>query len=187
MLRSIRSLEGLNLLAKDGEIGEVKAVSRQMEQQYFGYYRWPYYWTGAGIWGSGAFRLIPPGVPPAELHLRSTKEVTGYKVEATDAAFGHVEDLIIEDDSWKIRYLVTDTKSFWPSKSVLLPSDWVDSVSWNDRKFRINLSEKVIKQAPEFDLTQPIDRDFEKRLFGYYGRPGYWESREPIFQKRSVG
>lgn len=114
--------------------------------------------------------------PEGDIHLRSSKEVMRYKIEAIDAEFGHIEDLFFEEGSWKIRYLVIDTKSFWPSKSVILPPDWVDSVSWSNRKFRIKLPGRVIKQAPEFDPAYPIDRDFEKRLYAYYQTPGYWET-----------
>jgi hypothetical protein len=122
-----------------------------------------------------------------DIHLRSSKEVIGYKVDATDATFGHIEDFIMNEDSWKIRYLVIDTKSFWPSKSVLLPPDWVNSVSWRGQKCRINLPEDVIKQAPDFDPRQPIDRDFEERLYGYYRRPGYWVTDSGSDQERRAG
>jgi hypothetical protein len=39
-------------------------------------------------------------------------------------------------------------------------------VSWSGHKCHINLPEHVTKQAPEFDPTQPIDRDFEKYATG---------------------
>ncbi|OFZ53327.1 MAG: hypothetical protein A2428_10265 [Bdellovibrionales bacterium RIFOXYC1_FULL_54_43] len=167
-----------------------KPVSRQMEMKYHDYYRWPYYWTGAGIWGmapypAGMLGQVPisPTQPDplsdsskeqGDDHLRSTHAVTGYRIEASDGRFGHVEDFIIDDESWSIRYLIIDTINFWPSKSVLISPQWVDSISWAGRKFRINVTEDKIKKAPEFHPNTPISREYEEKLHDHYGRPKYW-------------
>jgi hypothetical protein len=39
-------------------------------------------------------------------HLRSTHEVSGYNIQAADGEIGHVEDFIIDDAAWAIRYLI---------------------------------------------------------------------------------
>ena len=46
-------------------------------------------------------------------HLRSCKAVTGYHIEATDGEIGHVEDFLVDDETWAIRYLVVDTSNWW--------------------------------------------------------------------------
>jgi hypothetical protein len=182
-----------------------KPISRQMEEQYFDYYRWPYYWTGAGIWGIGPYpsslgRNYPMGVPTGSYlkteevhpelgeskreephgdpHLRSVREVSGYKIAALDSDFGHIENMIFEDQSWSIRYLVIDTKNWWPSKSVLLAPEWVNSISWLDRKFRIDLESEAIKNSPEYRPDEPILREYEDQLYDYYGRKKYWAEDE---------
>ena len=60
-------------------------------------------------------------------------------------------------------------------------------MSWREQKCRINLPENVIKQAPDYDPRQPIDRDFEERLYGYYGRPGYWDMDSDLSRERRAG
>ncbi len=41
---------------KDGpDIDTEKPVSRQHEISYLGYYGYPYYWDGGGLWGAGAY------------------------------------------------------------------------------------------------------------------------------------
>jgi len=37
-------------------------------------------------------------------HLRSTNEVTGYNLLASDGEIGHVDDFIIDDETWTIRF-----------------------------------------------------------------------------------
>ena len=73
-------------------------------------------------------------------HLRSTRNVAGYHIEATDGMVGHVADFIIDDETWEIRYLVIDTKNWWPGKQVLVSPRWIDRVSWSESKVFVSLS-----------------------------------------------
>ena len=44
------------------EIDTQKPVSRQYEQQYLGYYGYPLYWGGTGLWGEGLYpNMMMPG------------------------------------------------------------------------------------------------------------------------------
>lgn len=171
-------------------------VSRQLERRVFGYYGWEPYWVGypypaGGTVAAGAAAPMPPvGVPPsgeavtpedeknAELEgdprLRSTSEVTGYYVEATDGEIGHVEDFIIEEDGWIIRYLIIDTRNWWPGKRVLIAPQWLRDISWADRRVVLDVDREKVKSSPEYEAASAVDRDFETRLFGHYGYPGYW-------------
>ena len=60
-----------------------------------------------------------PGKKPWERHLRSTHGVSGHHIQALDGEIGHVQDFIIDDETWAIRYLIVDTqtggreKEFW--------------------------------------------------------------------------
>ncbi|MGH7927671.1 MAG: PRC-barrel domain-containing protein, partial [Candidatus Binatia bacterium] len=106
-----------------------KPVSRQHEMTYHDYYGYPYYWGGPYLWGpagypSGYRGTYSPAHPRTvekeldaakrqqdDVHLRSTKEVTNYHIEASDGDIGHVKDFLIDDESWTIRYLVIDTRN----------------------------------------------------------------------------
>ena len=161
-------------------------VSRQWESDYYGYHGWPTYWGSMGRWGAysypGALLSQPFGsavtqqtaADPArehnDAHLRSTKEVTGYKISATDGHLGHIEDFIIDDETWRINYLAVDTRNWWPGKKVLLPPDWIGSVNWSDRSVTVNVTRDQVRNAPEWGAGQPISRAFEAQLYGYYDR-----------------
>lgn len=107
-------------------------------------------------------------------HLRSAKEVTDYYIEARDGEIGHVEDLLAEDDSWIIRYVVVDTKNWWPGKKVLVAPEWMERVDWASQRVWIDLTRDEIKSSPEYDPTREIERAYEERLYSHYGRSGYW-------------
>lgn len=106
-------------------------------------------------------------------NLRSTAEVTGYHLEAQDGEIGHIEDFIIDDETWAVRYLVVDTKNWWCGKHVLVSPQWIDDVSWEESKVCIGLSREIIKQSPEYE-PESLNRDYETKLFRHYERRGYW-------------
>ncbi len=107
-------------------------------------------------------------------HLRSTREVIGYHIMATDGEIGHIEDFLFDDDTWKIRYAVADTSNWWDGRRVLLKPEWIESVRWPDRKIEVNMSREKIKNSPEWDPDQPLSREYELRLHTYYGGEPYW-------------
>ena len=177
------------------EIDTDKPVSRQHEIEYHDYYQWPIYWGGPGIWGLGGYPSSMLGRPypmsselkpsfseqteTGDLHLRSTKAVHGYKIHAKDKTFGHVSDFIVDDETWTVRYLVVDTKNFFPSASVIIAPEWVDSINWDVKRIGVNLTEEQVKKSAEYHADDPINRKYEENLYDYYGRPRYWD-RPPI-------
>jgi sporulation protein YlmC with PRC-barrel domain len=167
-----------------------KPVSRQQEQETLGYYGYPDYWGSGDLWAMGAFPLLPqpalpdsPGyapivrkeVPPEDMHLRSTKEVAGYHIQAKDGSIGHVKDFIFDDESWAIRYLVVDTRNWWPGgRKVLLATRWIDRIDWMESNVFTSLTRDELKASPEYDETTAIHRDYETKLHASYNREGYW-------------
>jgi hypothetical protein len=177
------------------DIDTAKPVSRQHEMAYYNYYNYPYYWNGPYLWGPASYprgvvapsatgiaansieKELAAATEPAEsgdVHLHSTKEVTGYYVEANDGDMGHVDDFIIDDENWTVRYLVVDTRNWWPGKKVLVSPEWIQHVSWSDSRVYVDLSRQTIQDSPEYAGPGSIDRDYETRLHGHYGREGYW-------------
>lgn len=107
-------------------------------------------------------------------HLRSTDNVMGYKIQASDGEIGHVEDFIIDDEIWAIRYLVIDTRNWLPGKKVLVSTHWIERVCWDESKVFVNLLRESIRQSPEYTEESLITRDYETGLHHHYNRQGYW-------------
>ncbi len=159
-----------------------KPVSRQFEEDYYGYYGWPMYSTGPHIWGFSPFIVRDPkkweeftnGDNAWDPNLRSTHEVSGYNIQSEDGEIGHVEDFVIDDETWAIRYLIIDTRNWWPGKKVLVSPQWIESVSWSESKVFVNLSREAIRQSPEYTEESLLTRDYEDGLHRHYNRRGYW-------------
>jgi hypothetical protein len=100
--------------------------------------------------------------------------VVGSVVQARDGDVGAVDDFLIDDRSWTIRWLVVDTGGWLPGKRVLVSPEWVEAISWSDRTARVGLARGEIQHAPEYHPDQPLEREYERSLFEHYGRRSYW-------------
>ena len=141
-----------------------KPVSQQFEQAHSEHFGWPPYWDGPGA---------------GDHHLRSTRDVGRYAVEALDGPMGHVEDFVLDDGNWAIRYLVVNTRDWWPGAKVLIAPQWIERVSWGEGKVFINLSRESIKSSPEYSEFALLSRDYEEQLHKHYARLGYWNHALP--------
>ncbi len=164
-------------------------VSQQMETNLYDYYGWDPLWSGqyfdagpmAGVVLPSPYfggTLREPGdfqlhSDDGDQHLRSIAAVKGYHIHATDGDIGHVENFLIDDASWGIRYLIVDTRNWWPGQHVLMSPYAVRDISWRDHEVRLDVSRDRVKASPAWDPLAIIDQLYEKRLHSHYGWPGY--------------
>ena len=171
-----------NEIEESPSLNTDKPVSRQFEESYYEYYDWPMYWSGGYMWGSSPYidrervgrKESNQDGKAWDHHLRSTDVVTGYHLSALDGEIGHIEDFIIDDETWAIRYMIVGTKNWWPGKKVLVSPQWIERVSWNESKVFINLSRTVIQESPEYTAESLLNREYENGLHNHYKRKGYW-------------
>lgn len=175
-------------------------ISRQSEAELSNYYGYQPYWDGVALWGTGLYPYAPTGlamppIPPApaahelareadqlarpegDPHLRSTREVRGYHIHASDGELGHVSDFLIDEETWQIRYLVLDTRNWWPGKHVLIAPKWIDSINWESASVSVKVAKDTIQHAPEYDPAA-LTREYEAALHRHYDQPAYWEERK---------
>ncbi len=165
-----------------------KPVSRQHERDFFDYYGYPYYWNGPGLWGTAPYPVnsvgfIPPVTnspgellaTPTDPHLRSAKEVTGYRLHTIGDSLGHVEDFLLDSASWALRYLVVDTRNWLPGRHVVIPPQWIKDVDWNERVVNVSVTRDTVQGAPEYHSSTEFSRAHETNLYRHYHREGYWQ------------
>ncbi|MEO8306385.1 MAG: PRC-barrel domain-containing protein [Betaproteobacteria bacterium] len=187
------------------DIDTNKPISRQHEIRYLGYYNYPFYWGGAGLWGGGLYpTMMAPDYAGFESspssaqsegekslaraeaarhqnddpHLRACKAVMTYHIEASDGDIGHVESLLVDDETWAIRYMIVNTSNWWMGHRVLIAPQWIDNVNWYDATVSVSLTRQAVKDAPPYDAAAVLDRNGEVSLYEHYGRTGYWEAGE---------
>jgi hypothetical protein len=109
-----------------------------------------------------------------ETSLRSTREVIGYHIQASDGEIGHVEDFMAEEENWTIGYMVVDTRNWLPGRKILVPPEQIESVTWDKKKVYVKMSQEDIKNSPEYDPSVPVERTHETRHYDHYRRPSHW-------------
>ncbi len=135
-------------------------VSRQYEVDYYQYYGWPTYWNGGAAWGVGGFPVVTSPLKnqieaqrhphdPDDLHLRSTKAVTGYGIHATDGEIGTVNGFMVDHKSWVIAQLTVEAGHWYAGKEVLIPPRVIDQISYEDSQVFVRLTTQEIRQIAE--------------------------------------
>lgn len=173
-----------------------KLLSRQQEVELIEHYQWPDYRQAVTFFEASAVGLPAsayldslrqgntgkPQAPETVLektvaaeqtgdpHLRSTNEVMGYYIQARDGDIGHVENFLINNESWAVHYLIVDTRNWWPGKKVLVSPSWVEEILWDESQVSIDLNRETIKNSPEYDPDAPVDQVYQTRLNDYYGQ-----------------
>jgi uncharacterized protein YrrD len=171
-----------NQIEDSPSLNSDKPVSRQFEDAYYGYYGWPIYWGGPHEWGSFPYIARDSKMWKETIqnknawdpHLRSIHAVTGYHIQATDGEIGHVDDFIIDDRTWAIRYLVIDTRNWWPGNKVLFSPLWIDRISWSESKVYIDHSRDTVKLSPPYTDDFLLSSTYETELYRHYDPKGYW-------------
>ncbi len=152
-------------------VPENEPISRRYEMLLGAYYGHPHYWSGPFLWGQDALPVLPPGVrrgfaggearePLAAIedapvqarrsYLRSCGEIIGYRVEAGDGSVGQVDDLLVDDESWGIPYLVVDKRAWLPGGQVLILPDMVDGIDWATRSLHLAISRDAVEGSPDY-------------------------------------
>lgn len=154
-------------------VGTQLPVSRHYEQAYYRYYGWEPYWSGDPLLGPVPPMMPPPAgeepAPPSNPHLRSSDEVSGYRIHAQDGEIGHVVDFVLEAPGWAVRYLDVDIGSWLAGRRVLLAPAWIDRIDWAGHEVVAKLACGAIRSAPAYDPSKVISRDYELALYKHYG------------------
>ena len=169
------------------DINTEQPVSRQIEAHVYDYFGWDPYWGGSFLPMSNAMatpfvaRLYEQEPTPPDLaranaqpnegdpHLRSIAAVTGYHIHASDGEIGHVEDFLVDDAGWSIRYIKVDTRNWWPGERVLISPRSAREIDWADKLIHLDVSRQKVKDSPPYDPSITVDGAYEEKFLTYYG------------------
>ena len=167
------------------DVGTDKLVSRKFESALHKYYEWNSYWNGGFYilpgYGMGSALLAAGDTETEEESLacirkidpllRSTREISGYRIHAIDGDIGHVDDFIVDEDGWNIRYLVVDIRNWLPGRRVVISPQWIMEVDWNNAKVFVDISCDAVKNSPRYDPSKLISLDYERKLLEHLRKP----------------
>jgi hypothetical protein len=108
--------------------------------------------------------------------LRSASHIQGYAIGASDGPIGALHDLLIDDQSWRVRWLVVDTGHVLPGRKVLLPPSILGHVNHFEHQLAVRLTIDQVKNSPDIDTDAPVSRQMEHSIYDYYGWSPYWST-----------
>lgn len=139
------------------------ALTRASEAEVLKYYGYPIYWGAAGVWGAfeNPAALVAQPVPAPQQpegpvvnleaqHLRSTRGSTGYHLHASDGEIGHVDDFLIGEESWRIRYLLVDTSNWIGGRSVVVLTEAVTSIDRDGGALHVAATREAVRGSQPF-------------------------------------
>jgi len=145
------------------DIDTAQPISRKAERLLYTHYGWIPYWAAPGV-------PAPPPLPPAgaasaeerreaaeeaesasEPRLRSIREVLGYHLLATDGEIGHIEDLVLDDNTSRILFVIVNLGEWLSRKRVLLSPRLISKIDWASSKVVTEASRQAVKTSPEYE------------------------------------
>lgn len=150
-------------------IDAAKPVPQQYETGCLDYYGYAQYWYGIGLSSGvddlGVAKLVEGDDSKQgsilatqtraarradddnDSHLRSCKTVIGYRIQAVDGIIGNIRDMLVDEDTWVIRYLLVDTSNWW----VLVAPENILNKSWPESMISVSLVRRAVKEAMPCD------------------------------------
>jgi len=99
------------------------------------------------------------------IHLRSTRETRGFRIHAKDGEIGFVSGFIVEDESWKIIYLLVIAKSIFGDQKILISVQDIRKIKWNESKIYLDISVKAVEQCRIFDGSTFIGHEMVTTVY----------------------
>lgn len=146
------------------DIGTAETVSRQREKDIADYYSWPVYWNAGtpipplvqGKYNdntdSETDEITQVDLTNRESELRSVDEITGYTIKAADGELGGIDDIVVDDRDWSIKFIILDTRKWFPGKKVAIESKDIKWISWIEERVSVKFTKDEIKNKPEFSM-----------------------------------
>lgn len=101
-------------------------------------------------------------------------DLHGHALHATDGELGHVGDVLVDDRSWHVRYVVVDTGGWLTGRQVLIDPSSVTLIDDDAGRVEVALTRGQIEASPTIDSDAPVSLRQQVDLHSYYGWPAYW-------------
>ena len=86
--------------------------------------------------------------------LHKIDKIRGFHILAADGEIGHVDEFLVDERDWSVRYLVVDTSNWIGGRSVLISREVVDAIDSPNRKIRVRLTRDEIERGPSVDTAE---------------------------------
>lgn len=107
--------------------------------------------TAEQIADAEVYESDSPRLRQTDLHVRSLRALGQYGIEASDGEAGHVENWLVDVQTWRTRYAVVQTACGTIRRHVLVPVHELGAINWSVRAIYADLPRDAIIHAPEYE------------------------------------
>jgi hypothetical protein len=73
-----------------------------------------------------------------------------------------VRDLLFDDLTWSVQYLVVETQNWWPGKTVLIAPSAARKIDWATNRNELEADRQMVKGSLGDDPSMTIDGAYEQ-------------------------
>ncbi|KGX90758.1 hypothetical protein N781_06560 [Pontibacillus halophilus JSM 076056 = DSM 19796] len=89
---------------------------------------------------------------------------------------GTITDVLIENKTWDIRYLVVRTESTFQQSYILVSPEWLFQREMEEMGvFYLNMNKETLEKVPSYDGESNVPRSYEEQLYNACHMPKYWQ------------
>lgn len=100
--------------------------------------------------------------------LLAASALQGYDIKASDGMIGTVRDVLFDDQSWKIRWLVVDTGNWLPGRKVLVAPAFCGEIDISARVLVVRLTKARVEKSPTLAQDRPVSMQMQRSHQAYY-------------------
>jgi hypothetical protein len=153
-------------------------LAERDEQRLHDQYGWPAYWWQeehdiepiGGLWSEEP--RAPENADESEFESPRVMFVgdllEAYAVEGEGGEIGRLLDVIVDDETWLMPYLVVGSPP--GTERSLIATDYVQTIDLGARSIYISLPVDAVVNSPVLSSTGPITPELEQSLRQYYDR-----------------
>jgi hypothetical protein len=121
----------------------------------------------AGSLMNGGPLIVPPisfdanDASVIDPHLRSCRNVSRYELVARDGDVGAIQDLLIDDSFWLIRFVVAIVNGVRDRQAKLFGPQIIEDIEWSLSVVKIGANRNQALLKPSFDANKHLDTSYE--------------------------
>jgi hypothetical protein len=83
--------------------------------------------------------------------LHRLSRLRGCHIHAIDGEIGHVDDVLVDETTLALQYVVVDTSNWIGGKWVAIAPSALRSIDWGKLRIDVGLTREQIKNGPKLD------------------------------------
>ena len=111
--------------------------------------------------------------------LRRLRNLEGWTIYGNDREdIGTVEDFYLDDEHWRVQYLVANIGRWGALHEALVPPRAIDQFNPSEAEIVVGLTRGQMEHLPSAETRRPIARRYEREYSSQFGYPTFWPSGE---------